>query len=491
MRSIFQPRKRAALDASAFKQTALFSLAFLFAAHAFCFFNLTYSSGSVMLNVSSGRSAQIAAGQYLLPIYWRIRGSISSPLFVGMLSMLYLTCANMLLVWLLHITKPLARLILCGATTVNAAVLSICAASMHTADATFLSMLIAVIACAVCLHIHVLPGALLLTGALALDPGSCAYFAALMLIAAINELLLGGQKKTFVRDILHLILAVGIGIAVYWLGYTLMARRSGLDMHSSLLLWGGNLLQAYTSPIRALLAPLTVYPMLNTLLRAVSALICLYVIIRFARTNGAASAAMLALGIFLLPLFAGFSFLSGQENIQITPAHCLIDILIILLLIRVFPSLMRVQRLACAAFCALFLGSIVFSNQVYLKKNLELESTLSVMTRVIARIEEMPGYMPGYTPIAIIGTPENSAISSQRKGFEHLSALDAASNNYAITSDTDMIWYTWEVLGYPLNFVSAYDLEQLKQNADVQAMPAFPQEGCCSYIGDTLVIHLS
>ena len=405
--------------------------------------------------------------------------------------MLYLTCINMLLVWLLHITKPLARLMLCGATTVNAALLSICAASMHTADATFLAMLIAAIACAVCLHIHVLPGALMLTGALALDPGSCAYFAALMLIAALNELLLGGQKRCLIKDILSLVFCSGIGIAVYWLGFMLLARRSGLDAQTGLLLWGGNPLQAYSAPIRALLAPLTAYPALNTLLRVLSVPLMLYAVIRFARTNGAVSAAMLALGILLLPLLAGFSFLSGQEGVQITPAHCLIDVLIILLLVRVFPSLQRVQQLACAAFCALFLGSVVFSNQVYLKKNLELESTLSVMTRVIARIEQMPGYMPGYTPIAIIGTPETSAISSQRKGFEHLSALDAASNNYAIASDTDMIWYTWEVMGYPLNFVSAYDLEQLRQNADVQSMPAFPQEGCCSYIGDILVIRLS
>ena len=54
-----------------------------------------------------------------------------------------------------------------------------------------------------------------------------------------------------------------------------------------------------------------------------------------------------------------------------------------------------------------------------------------------------------------------------------------------------MIWYIWEVMGYPFNFVSTYELEQLKASDSVKAMPAFPQDGCCQFIGDTLVVHLS
>ena len=55
-------RRHTPLDQSVMTCAALCSAVLLFAAHAFCFFNLTYSSGSVMLHVASGRSAQIAAG---------------------------------------------------------------------------------------------------------------------------------------------------------------------------------------------------------------------------------------------------------------------------------------------------------------------------------------------------------------------------------------------------------------------------------------------
>ena len=137
------------------------------------------------------------------------------------------------------------------------------------------------------------------------------------------------------------------------------------------------------------------------------------------------------------------------------------------------------------------LGSIVFSNQVYLTKNLEFESTLSLTSRIIDRLEETDGYRPGFTPVAMIGSPEASIFSVERKGFEHLSALDAAKANYAVTSEDEMLWYCWEVLGYPSNFVSTFELSQLKEHEAVKSMPAFPAEGCCAFVGDTLVLKLN
>ena len=485
-------RRHMPLDQSAMTCAALCSAVLLFAAHAFCFFNLTYSSGSVMLHVASGRSAQIAAGAYLQPIYWRIRGGISSPLFVGMLSMLYLTANNLITVFLLRISQKPALFALCAAASVNAAVLSICAGSLHTADAAFLALLLCAIACALCMRVRfgVIPGALMLTCAFALDSSCCAYFASLMLITAVSDLLVSGDVKGFLADAARLFGMMIAAIAVYLLGYALMLRRSGLDEQMPLLLFGGDLIQAYLSPFRALLAPLTAYPLLNTVLRALFVLVCLCALVHCARTKGKTVTLLLAVSLLLFPLLGGLTLFAGQESLQITAAHCLSDVLVIMLACRLWGSRIRLQRALGAAFAVLALGGIVFSNQVYLKKNLEFESTLSVMSRVIARAEAVEGYQPGSTPVAIIGTPEHSILSVQRKGFEHLSALDAANANYAIANDTDMIWYIWEVMGYPFNFVSTYELEQIKKSEAAQAMPAFPQDGCCQFIGETLVIRL-
>ena len=73
-------------SAKALRSAALLTLLLVLVAHGFCFTNLTYSGASVMLNAAKGSSAQISSGAFLLPIYWRIRGAIASPLWVGLLS---------------------------------------------------------------------------------------------------------------------------------------------------------------------------------------------------------------------------------------------------------------------------------------------------------------------------------------------------------------------------------------------------------------------
>ena len=68
----------------------------------------------------------------------------------------------------------------------------------------------------------------------------------------------------------------------------------------------------------------------------------------------------------------------------------------------------------------LLLNNIIYSNQLYLKKDLEFKSTLSVMTRVIDRIEQTEGYEVGVTPIAIVGDLNSSALSVKRFGFSEI-----------------------------------------------------------------------
>ena len=54
----------------------------------------------------------------------------------------------------------------------------------------------------------------------------------------------------------------------------------------------------------------------------------------------------------------------------------------------------------------------VFANQLYLKKELEIDSTLSVMTRVLDRLEQTEGYAVGETPVAMAGYVNASAINA-------------------------------------------------------------------------------
>lgn len=473
------------------------ALLFIFAAHAFCFFNLTYSGESVMLNAAKGSGAQTSGGRYLQPFYWRVRGEISASLWVGLLSALYLTLSVLLIALMLDIKRISALFALSGALIVNPAVTSLCAASLHTADAAFLSMLLGAAGAALCTRTRwgFLPGMLLFAASPALSAAGPAFAAALSLIVLMKDLMDRLPRRALLIRAGKTAAALAAGAALYLAGYGFLLWAYDLSREAALQPpAGGSLLGAWLYPIRTLFAPLTAYTRLNVLLRALLLLTGAAALARRMRDLTAARGAALLVCALLLPLAVNLPVFAREGTGQTSLSFALLDVLLIVLLFGSGDQpLARGQScggFACA-FAVLFLSGVVFSNQVYLKKNLEYESTLSAMTRVLERIEQTEGYAPGYTPVAIVGTLEESVLSVPHEGFEHLSALDAAKNNYAADSYEGNIWYMWEIMGYPLNFISSFEQSQLEESETVRAMPAFPQEGCCGFVGDTLVIKLS
>ena len=387
--------------------------------------------------------------------------------------------------------------VLCGILSVNPAVTSVFAASMHTADACFLSMLLAACAGAVCLcacggRRRFLCAASFLAASMALDSSTLSFALSLVLLGLIAKLLDGAPAAALLDCVAQALAALCLGVTLYAFGYLFILRRSGVTpsaaVHASA---GGSFLSAWLYPLQSLFSPFTAYVRLSVLLR----------IALLALATGSLAARMrrfcairrfLLLFLFLLaPLCVNLPVFASQPTGQTSLPFVLLDVLILLLLTKApLPRLISV-RICAFAFSILFLGHAVFSNQVYLKKNLEYEATLSVMTRVLDRIEHTDGYTPGYTPVALVGTLEESTLSMAHQGFEHLAVLDAAASNYATTSYEENIWYIWEVMGYPLNFISSHEQALLEQTSTVENMPAFPEEGCCLFVGDTLVIKLS
>jgi len=138
------------------------------------------------------------------------------------------------------------------------------------------------------------------------------------------------------------------------------------------------------------------------------------------------------------------------------------------------------------------LNNVVFANQMYIRRDLEFQSTLSLMTRAIDRAENTEGYEPGVTPVAIVGTMYDSPLAMTRPGFEHLTPQSDLFNDnlYAISSESFYPWYFWQILGYPFNLVSEFERGQIAASDAVRQMPAFPARGCCRMMDGTLVLKL-
>lgn len=473
-----------------------FTLILLFAAHAFCFFNLTYSSPSVMFNAANGNTAQTGGGAWLQPFYWRIRGEVASPLMIGMLAAAYITLTALLAADLLQLSGILPLLMLCGAMTANSAVTSVFAAQLHIADALLLAPLLGVsgVFLAFRFRFGFIPAAAFFAASLGFSPSAFSYVVSFAMIVLIMDMIRQEERNVLFLRIGKTALALAAGAALYAGGYYVLLARRGYDAEAALHLPSGGLFAAWMDPLRTLFEPLTAYTHANVLLRLLIAALCLIALFFLMRRLSVCRRICLAALLLLFPLLTNLPVFGSAPAGQYPLSFTLLDVLIVSLLSAApvpCPQKRRFLPAAACAFSVLFLSATVFSNQVYLKKNLEMHATLSVMTRVIDRIEHTEGFRPGYTPVALIGTPEASALSVPHQGFEHLAVLDAASGNYAIASYEDAIRYVYQILGYPLGFVSVHEQIQLSKHEDVIAMPAFPASGCIRYVGDTLVVKLS
>ena len=99
-----------------------------------------------------------------------------------------------------------------------------------------------------------------------------------------------------------------------------------------------------------------------------------------------------------------------------------------------------------ALLLSLLIGlNIIHANQLYIKRDLELSSTLSVMTRILNRAEETEGYIPGETPVVPFGLL--SSLVMERPGFEAAASQQGMNTTYAAAHEYSLYWYLQRMLG--------------------------------------------
>lgn len=488
------------LSKKALCRVICFSLLFTFCAHAFCYANLTFSRSSVMVDVSNASASLCAKGQFLFTLYWRLRGSLAAPLLIGLLSAAFLTASAVLMADLLALSHPASLFSLCGALVLHISVTAINASLLHMADVYFLALLFAAAGAWLCLRhpLGFLPAVLCVCASFGLESSLVSVMPALMLTACLLRALRGEPVRPQLLALTKTLLSLIAGFAAYLAAALLFARRKGVALSAAFWPLADSLPEAFLLPFRQLLAPTTAYAALCAALCVLLMALCLFtmaVLLRKCRTSSRifAMAALFILPLTIsLPVFTETAPDAVSQRLALSMLPVAMAALLDLLPGSLSIKAGRVFRcMASCAFGVTFLSSVVFANQVYLKKNLEYQTTLSAMTRVIEQAEQTDGFVPGYTPVALVGTLENSSIAMAHKGFEHLAVLDAAENNYTASTQEENTWYFWEIMGYPFNFVSDIERDTLAQSEFVMAMPAFPQSGFCAMVDGTLVIKLS
>lgn len=134
----------------------------------------------------------------------------------------------------------------------------------------------------------------------------------------------------------------------------------------------------------------------------------------------------------------------------------------------------------------LILNNIQTANASYVKKTTEQEATLSLMTRVVERIESLNGYNKGVTPVVFIGTP-NDYLNSY-SFFDEISSITGMDCNSAITYYSQYKKYISIIMRVSMNIIDEEEAYKTIDKESIDAIDSFPLKDSIQIINGIVVV---
>lgn len=488
--------------------TALAAAAcFTAAAHMFAFANefLNHDSLSEIGYPKTGADwPWLSVGRPLLPLFDALSGTASAPWLLGLLFLLWLFLASVLAIRILHIHGTAARALLCGLLCTNVCLAGLPAHYTFCVSNYALSLLAALAgAWLFCrcrrggvLGVYCIAFSMLLYQAYFIAAVAFCFFAAVRMLAR------GEKARTVLLRGVRYLALLAAGFFLYYLSWSALCsiygeqkvRMGDLTLSHGFPAFLKAFAGSFSHFFSIQLSP--EHPM-GRLVPAVRLLVMAVILIWLLgwlmdRELPRSNKILLALSVCLLPavLDLSYTFFSVMYNLTLVSVNLgFLGVFMLLCLTCPAPAApmrRRWQAAALALAAALSWQNIVYSNEIYMKMELNKASTLSLFTRVVERIEQTEGYIPGETPVAFSGMlPTNQLLAHGRKGYEWATGYytGAAAYDYADTWTTQ--YYIQDYLNYPMNITAPPEAEELA------GMPAFPLRGSIQWIDGVLVVKLS
>ena len=494
-------------------KTCAFSvLAFGLIAHAYGYFAIYHSGDSLEGFYRTDDLFQIGLGRFLQPFYTHLRGLVGVPWLCGLISLAWIAAALCLIADLFQVRRK-STLVLMGALLATAPMLAFCNAGyFNFTDIFMCAFFLSVLAVWLMRRFRwgFLAGAVCLVGSLGLYQSFMASACGLVTMLFILDALDG---RTGPRGLAATALKGGgmalLGGVLYKLGMEAALRLTGVEASTAYntVAYVGNydqysilqlIADTYRYVAEYLFDWLPVHPRLYMLGSVVLLALAVWAVVRLiARGRGrsplyavAAVAALVALPFLTNVTYFISKYMHDLMNypLALLPAFALV-------LVERARKTQKKPRdwpvWAAAAGVALGMAcSVVFSNTAYLRKQVEFDSTVAAVNRIVMTLEQTDGYVVGETPVAWVGDLGQSDAVVYRDGLGELRGY-GVSGSYAIGHYRTIKPFFTQVMGYPLALVSEEETETLAESEAVQAMPVFPNKGYCQLVDGVMVIRLS
>jgi len=502
------------------------TLIFGLISHAYGFFNAAPShdwlNGYYADSVEE--SVKVAAGRFFVPVYRAVvRTAVTQPWLVGLIGLFFLSIAVFFVVRFFGIRSKKLKILVAGIMVTNVTITAQIATYLHEFDFNMLALALAVIAAYVwhryCNFKGLLSASLLLLVSVCIYQSYFAVCVTLMMIASMLLLLDGEDtKKVIIKGLkgigmilFALLLYFIIGKIIYLLVDIPQQERTEVFDFSGIsnvpLFFVKLIVNTYLH-FAASIVDFKVYdwwiifPLVALTVLTIG-FIALYTFVKNRKMTIGAKVTVLLLGI-LLPVGTDVTFILtkgvGVHDLMIY-AVWLVYVLLLCAAswldtdkAPAFSGKKVIKLLAYALVLVLIWQNILISNSAYLKKEIDAQSTLSMMTRVVSDLEDRDDYVIGKTELAFVGITETQAYYGEFGGTNGVTGIGNMSSPisqdiYTSTCNLYSSYFRY-VLNYPVKMCSNELHEYLKDSPQVKDMPCYPEKGYMEMIDGVLVVKM-
>lgn len=478
-------------------------------AHGFAWFNLFPSHDGTILFFDAD-VVMLQLGRWVqLPYYRFLRGKISMPWLTGMFSVLWTALSVYLVSDLLKLRRK--------ATMAFAAVLGT-AISITLLNATYndksdpftCAMFLAflgVYAVRCCrrpwLGVVLCGGCLCLS--MGLYQGYIEFAIGLFLLCLLRDCLTRDLPwADYLRQGFTSVAALLLGGALYAVSMKAVLAYKHLELIDSYnglqqmgrggpVVWLSRLPGAYKQVFATLLG----YDVWNnrgmrlaTALCLLLALVCLVLALRRKPRRVLAQTAIL---LVLLPLGLNVVFLLSEQAptlLMLYPVYLVYAL--VLLLTETDTAPRSAAWLACVLCAFLTLENVIYANGAYTYRKLVYENTRGQVYTIMAKVQDLPGYVEGETLVVFSGDFTDSNFTYHNDLLRQYEEGDTGLSGSAITYDGTIKWWFANIMGSGARVVNTQaELDAWAENPAVQAMPSYPASGCIAMVDGAAVVKLS
>lgn len=513
------PREQQHTQRTQIQWTGLSVLILGLLAHGYAFFDaaFTHDSLNALYADAVENTWKISLGRFIKPVYQTlIRGEFAAPWLIGMLALLWSGLAIFLIVRMFSVQSPVCIALISGTCITNLTFTLTAATYIYDLDTNMLAFLFSTLAAFLWQRKRFvsLLGALCVTMVLGIYQSYVSVCIVLIILLSLAELLNGKPFfPTLTKGITACVMLV-LGAAIYALCLAAIRNFTGTSMDTSM---GNSLGQLSELNLNGILSAcrntygimyaqlirdwMTIFPLwfikVSHIALAASAAIPFWAYVR--KGVGFKEALLFAVLLLCIPpaVFLSMILSSGDALHQLM-LHSLWLLYIFPVLVVYHSPASTTSRTVCISRTAaalmmviLLWGNVRTANALYLIKDMQYDAAKSLMTRVLYRMETSQDYVPGETPVALIGT---SPLLPQMPHTERYERLVGVRGNLGERFPEAGYDPQYKLLFFALNTpivqCSNEAYLSLQNSAEVAQMPLYPKEGCMRIIDGIWVVKL-